>query len=61
MTPRISAFRFPGISLKFAPDGANTNCASKAPVSRPLLRQPEATAKAFDSDGYYRMAMPVGC
>jgi feruloyl-CoA synthase len=46
----------PGISLKFAPDGAKHELRVKGPGVTPgYWRQPEATAKAFDSDGYYRM------
>jgi feruloyl-CoA synthase len=46
----------PGISLKFAPDGTKHELRVKGPGVTPgYWRQPQATAKAFDSDGYYRM------
>lgn len=46
----------PGFALKFAPDGAKYELRVKGPGVTPgYWRQPEATRKAFDEDGYYRM------
>ncbi len=46
----------PGFELKFCPDGTKREMRVKGPGVTPgYWRQPEATAKAFDHDGYYRM------
>jgi feruloyl-CoA synthase len=46
----------PGFELKFAPDGAKYELRVRGPgVSPGYWRQPDATQKAFDEDGYYRM------
>ena len=46
----------PGLELKFAPDGAKYEMRVRGPGVTPgYWRQLDATAKAFDEDGYYRM------
>lgn len=46
----------PGIALKFTPDGSKHELRVKGPAVTPgYWRQPEATHKAFDADGFYRM------
>ncbi|MBR1223037.1 AMP-binding protein [Bradyrhizobium sp. U87765 SZCCT0131] len=46
----------PGFALKFTPDGAKHELRVKGPGVTPgYWRQPEATQKAFDADGFYRM------
>jgi feruloyl-CoA synthase len=46
----------PGLALKFVPDGAKFELRVKGPGVTPgYWRQPEATLKAFDADGFYRM------
>ena len=46
---------FPGISIKLAPVGAKLELRIKGPLVTPgYLANPEATAAAFDDEGYYR-------
>jgi feruloyl-CoA synthase len=46
----------PGVELKFSPDGTKYEMRVRgANVTPGYWRQPDATAKAFDEGGYYRM------